>query len=506
MNVVRSDRPSDWLKGVILPTGLVVMDTCWAYPWALLLGRWLQPSSRTPLLSSAEVFGLLVVSQFLTRLVLRHGWSLSRSRVTLLSLGFVSVLVAVRLQHFGLLAAGDAGWLYSLLRDFVLVPNWLSPPFVALALGFLLWWRGLSLGRGPASYESVEGAFSLGVALLVALFLGALAFSPDLQPLLQAEAGAYIVGYFLAGLTSLSLARLQAVRERGRDRQGQVPAFNRQWLTVMLGVVVGMLAVTLGLAQVLSFDLIAAIGSPLLSLLASAAWLVFYIVAVPIGYVLEVIILLLRQVLHPQAAEGTNQFPQAPSLDQFRQGADVERALPPEVVLLIKLVFGGLAALGLLLLLARSLRRWHEWERDDEVVEEREIVVTWGALGAAFINWLRSLLGRLLARPAAPIATSEAEATPLASAETAAVLTIRQVYRELLRLGSALGVARAPSATPYEHLPRLRARLGSPEDIAAITEAYVRARYGAEPPEDSESEEARLRWRQIQESHPPGRS
>ncbi|OFX33483.1 MAG: hypothetical protein A2Z07_11730 [Armatimonadetes bacterium RBG_16_67_12] len=64
---------------------------------------------------------------------------------------------------------------------------------------------------------------------------------------------------------------------------------------------------------------------------------------------------------------------------------------------------------------------------------------------------------------------------------------IRRIYREVLRVGRGLGARRPLWATPREYQPRLAGAVPeAADDVAVVTEAYERVRYGAwEPAEAS---------------------
>jgi Domain of unknown function (DUF4129) len=56
-------------------------------------------------------------------------------------------------------------------------------------------------------------------------------------------------------------------------------------------------------------------------------------------------------------------------------------------------------------------------------------------------------------------------------------LSVRALYRRVLRLGESVGARRALATTPLEHLPTLQASLDPPEGLTELTAAYVQARY-----------------------------
>jgi hypothetical protein len=148
------------------------------------------------------------------------------------------------------------------------------------------------------------------------------------------------------------------------------------------------------------------------------------------------------------------------------------RELPPAVVTTAR---WGMVALvvGLLILLiaiavVRSRRRAKKPGEDErESVWSTPLLLA--GLGQAWRNlwaWLRA-------------ARQEPEAESVGA--------MRAIYRDLLRTGAGLGVARRPSETPYEYQPRLSTRLpDGVRDIESLTEAYVRVRYTPEAPSNAE--------------------
>lgn len=481
-----------WLKRLVLPAGLAGIETCWIYPWGLFVGLLLEPSNQAPLLSAMTVFVLLFVSQSIARMILSSNWPLARARLVLVVAGLVAVVIAVRIDHYGQVGLRDATWIVALASAFPSAFTNPSLPVWGLILAVLLWWHGITHGRDAIKHHDVQTAFRLGIVLLTLfLLVSAVVRSPAL---VQATAATCVVGFFLASLISLSLARLEDIRGQNLGGDGKTIEFNRQWMTVVLALVASMLVVALGLGQVLSFDVISAVASPLLQLLDSVVTLLIYAIALPVGLLIEVLAFLIRLIAHP----GAPLSPQMPDMSVFGQAQAQGgwRQLPPEVVMAIKWTITGLAGLLVLALMVRSVFRWRKFQRDEEVAEERDSVWTWESLRSALLAWLHFLFRRQFAsEPPCPTA-SELGPEP-ATVQPSSVLSIRQIYRELLHLGASVGVPRAGHATPYEHLPQLQVHLDPKEDLAAITEVYVQARYGADAPPDTEVEDARTRWQRV---------
>lgn len=467
------------------------MRASWHYLWALLGGLWVRPGLDLPLLTAAAVFLVLLAGDQAARAVARRRWSPARARWVLVPLGILVVALAVRADYYGNYAPLDLGWLALLGIAVVTALPRPEPPVVAAVFGLYLWWRGLADGQSKVSREDVERAFQTGVLGIVSFVVVTLAAVPGRWERLQADAGVCVVVFLGSGLIALSLARLQAIRERSRNYGEATLRLNEQWLGLVLGVVATLLLSALLLARAMSFDLITAVATPLLSPLGHLAWLLFEAIAILAGLILVPVYHLFRWLMHssePFAPQG----PDWSVVEQLRRQG-LQAPLRPEIELLAKgVAISALVGLAMLALAWAASRR-RLWSSDVEIDEEHEWVWDWRTAAVALVARLRGL--RLRARrPGGPTVPGVA-AGP--DANRATELTIRRIYWLLLLLGSRLGVERPPAATPYEHLPRLLGSLGPAEDVTHITEAYVRARYGREQPTDDETGRVRERWQRV---------
>lgn len=480
----------DWPRQLGLPLGLAAMQTCWLYPWALLFGLWVRPGEGAPLLSAGWIVLLLAGGHLAARALTLRRWPLARARAALVALGLVAVVLAVRGHYLGRFAATDPAWLDALARALATALPRPNAASLAAALGLLLWWRGLAQAQSSVTFERVERGFIFGLLALVGVALVALAVGAVAYDWLQRSAAVYFVGFFFVSLVTLALARLGEVRAQARSA-GKALDVNPQWLAVLFGITTAILLLVVALAGLLSFDLIAAVLGPLLGPVGSLAWLLFEAAALLVGLLLTplyYLILWLRRGAVPTPYEA----PDNSFLEQL-QKEGTRAVLAPEVLAVAKWVTALLLALLVVMLLARAVARRPEWRREEGVEEERESIWAWQALGATLLAWLRALRQRLFGAPARSTArphSAAASASPFA-------LTIRQVYWQLLQLGARRGVQRARHVTPYEHLQALRRRLGPEEDLAAITEAYVGARYGPVAPTADATEAVRARWQRL---------
>jgi hypothetical protein len=83
-----------------------------------------------------------------------------------------------------------------------------------------------------------------------------------------------------------------------------------------------------------------------------------------------------------------------------------------------------------------------------------------------------------------------------------ALISIRALYRSLLRWAARWGVARLPSQTPLEHLVLLQQ--GFPhqqDDLKQIIDAYLLARYSRKAVSQEDFDRARQAWRRIVPYH-----
>ncbi|HEV8632693.1 MAG TPA: DUF4129 domain-containing protein [Chloroflexota bacterium] len=461
----------------LLPLGLALMRLTSVYPWALLLGLWTR-GEPTPLLPAAALLALVGLPGLLLAWLRRRGWPLAAVRAATLAAGLAAALAATGLEH------GRAG-----LDGTLAAP---APPVLALVLGLLLWRRGVLDAQARVEHDDLARAFGTGVLVLAgSLLLAAVAGEPSLA-LLRAEAVGHVVGFFAVGLTALALARLEEMR-----RGAAPPAPGREWLGLVLATVLLLLVAALGLAQLLAFDLIGALLRPLLWPLGLLLTALLLVVGLPIALLLELLVRLVRWLLPRLGQLSPVDFGGQRLLDRLRDRSPAE-PIPPELLALAQwLAVGAVVALALWLV-ARAVAFRRERRSEDGVEEERDSVWNWALFAAAVRAWLAGLLARLARRPTDPaplVVPAEAPAPPAAT-------TIRQLYRELLRLAAARGAPRRPDATPYEHLPRLQAALGPDDVLADATGAYVRARYGPVPPDEDDVERLMAWWERRQREAP----
>lgn len=160
-------------------------------------------------------------------------------------------------------------------------------------------------------------------------------------------------------------------------------------------------------------------------------------------------------------------------------------------------IMGGVILLAIVLLIIFSLRRRRKARRKKAPTAEptpfqirtaslsifRSLLAFFPRLARQLWLWLKSLLRKWRRRP-----------TP----SEEALISIRALYRNLLRWASKQGLARLPWQTPLEHLALLEERFPQRQDsLKRFTEAYLAARYGRGSVSPEEFESAREAWRRA---------
>jgi hypothetical protein len=472
-----------------LLVGMSIMELGWVYPWSLLLGTWIAPSQPRTLLSPASVLGLVLVAGLTTHFIVRRIGTRRAAQTLLISLGIVGVLLAVRFDQFP--STGGGNWLEDLVRALAVVLGQPTAPALAVGLGLLLWWRGVGIGSSTLTFYDAEGTFRWGTgALVVAGAAMAIGTTATTRPVLEAQAAPFVVGFFFVSLLTLALGRLESLRSRTRAL-----GLNTQWLGVLIAVA-GMLVLSaLVVAQILSFDVLVLATRPLFDLIGFLLLVLVLLFVIPLAYVVEMLVYLLMQLIRPDP-NATPPEPRQPSEFEEMLRRLFGEGLAPEVIDAAR-ALGVAVLLGVgLLLVARTVARWRPPSAlADSADEERETLWEPERVRKALLAWLRRLFDRR--RRLEPGRAASAPALE-SSANATRERSVRELYRRLLRLGSAAGASRPLPTTPFEHLPALEHALEPTDDLGQLTDAYVLVRYAERTPPSSEVELLEQRLDRIQ--------
>ena len=453
-----------------------VGEAAWLYAWSAVLGYWLDPRAG-PALPLWLLGCLLVVGAAVAGAVSRRS---------------AAAWMPFAVSLLGVAASVGAGLLASTLAsgglDFATLGRSTagSRVLVASCLALVTWWRGNRLGTNPPSLYEIEGQFRFGVLAIAGLLalvavLGAGA-APEAITLVEPA-----LALVASGLLGVPLARIAEISGATRADSHQL-APSGPWLGTLLGVVGGLLLLTLLFAGVVTAERVGAVLGAILGAVARVVGAIVLLVALPFSYLVEWLVNLLKSRVADQPAEPS--LTPLPPFDRLLSESQASGKMPPELELILQiLLVAGIVGV-IVILLARAFVHRNSWKREPDGVEElRESVFGWEAI-RELIAWV---LGRLRRSQAgAPALAAESDHVEPRS--------VREVYREFLRLTARLGFPRARVETPLEYARRIeRDRLayqegqqspGSVEGNAALdalTSTYVRARYGppAAAPADS---------------------
>lgn len=472
----------------LLPLGLVVLEFCWLYPWLLLAGGAFYGPVR-PLFGPVPAFIMLAGGFVTVRFALSRPWELRTIRTVVVGAGMLAGLAVVKAGYYPAAAPYDPRWIGGLLISAHDALPVVLPPVMAALLATLLWWRGLVLGEREFTHFEVERGFRRGVAWTVVFIFFFVLYGQARGFAAAAPSPGFLLGFFSVGLFLLAVTRLLAIWQETQADPAQALAANRHWLLLLVAVVGAILsgaAFVSGLLNV-SFRPVVLQWLRLLAPIVEYIFLALFAVALIIARV--IIAALSRLPWRPGGLEPP---------ETLRQPLGVLlRELPPRVVSSARWGIVLVVMVLLIILIAVAVVRARRRSRRADEDERESVWDPRSALAGLGRAW-RSLWQR-----SAPAAREE----PTVSA-------IRMLYRELLRIGQALGIPRRPSETPYEYRPRLSGRLaGAGGPITSLTEAYVRVRYTPHAPSEAEVDGARDDLEQVRlalappdEPHDPSRS
>lgn len=484
-----------WLNDGLIPLLVITLRVCWLWPWLELLRYWLASTAPRPLVPLWAIFGLFLLSNSTTRLALTRTASLRQARAWVSAAGLAAVLALLWWQYA---AAQYPLWELRWLRLLAhALSDWryeVPPAFLTLLAATVIWLRGVVDGQRPMLRDAVWGAFTTG-ALALALLLLAGHYTPAGLP---AHTERWVLAFFIVGLAALALSSLQLARAVGRwgsQKPSQV-RLNRYWLLSVAVVILLMMGVGLLLGALITPGAVAQALSWVGVVLGWLATIVGYLF-LAVTYVLFLVLTPLIEWIRgqmmarpPAREEPIGMMDWQERLRKLSQQPGTP--IPPEAIESLRWLWllALLIAIGVAIAIALRLMQFSDSEGEDET---RESVFS-GALlqeqlAALWQGWMRRLR-----RPA------QAEPDPYLSlaGEEANRRAIRGLYQTLLNLAGARGLARTPPQTPLDYARTLAAEFPTDaQDWQTLTEAYMGARYAAQPPTPDQVEQARQAWSRL---------
>lgn len=447
-----------------LAVAAVLAEVLRILPWMVFLGvmqGW--GSSPLSLVSCLIVVGL---TAYLTKRTLGSKLSIGKARFITLGAGLVALLLLIRLEHGVGYPLWDVSWLNSATGQLAAL-SW------SLALGFYLMWRGTVVGREVLSSNYFTFNFAVAVAGFIAVVLlwNAAPFTSDRSAL--GALSPYMLGYFFVCLLAMGLCNF---RERLRETGNAARLFTRRWLLILISVAL----VIVFIAAIIAGDLSTISMASILSALNTFAfWLVLafgYVVVYPIGLLGQALYYLIRFIFGLG-----NQKPfkpeQTPGPDLQNNNLKDIAAWPHWLVVTLEWLLILILVAAVVYFLSRAMFRYRRQAAEKEADEIHKSLWSWEGFKADLISFLKGLFARFQRKAVShpPVAVPPVAVT---SNDEAQLRDIRELYRGLLWEGRQAGVPRKAGETPYEYQRTLSGRQISDTDVAAITDAYVRGRYG----------------------------
>lgn len=404
---------------------------------------------------------------------------------------FAALFITMIISWRGLLYAPrplfDIGWLGEFVGHLGDLGNPLwGRELTVFLFALFAWWRGLRLVQMTPDIYRVGFRLRLGVLLLAPL-----AF------LLHASghlwgATPFVLLYFLAGLTSVSLIRAEQIE---REHSGFAASLTPGWV-VTIFVTSLLVILTAGMfAAIISGEVLtvitgrlAPLWTALLATMAvSLATLLFLLT--PLFSLMSFLVAQLANFfellfanagIDPRPAEITDQGAAQTVSELMTEGESLRLALPP----FANQIIAVLIMLGLAVLITFFLTRY---------LRQPAMAAPSGAAPSGSTTRDKESAGlgeRLLQR--------------LGIARrwrTAA--SIRRIYGDMCHAAAAAGYPRGPAETPYEYLETIYSVWPDNQTgTALITEAYVRVRYGEIPETEDELQAIRSAWQKLSAIRP----
>ena len=450
---------------------VMAMEVCWVRAWLLFVAVIYGHVGRS--LSWGALFALFVVALYATRILARRQGDLRRLQVSIALAALVTIPLVAKADLYPEIPLWNPAWAGRFVAAIVrLAPAELT----ALLAGLYLWWRGIVLTQG-LGLQGTSFRFRLGIIAFVWLLLiSAMVTRLDIIPL--------VFAYFALGLLAMALARLEEVSQ---TREG-LPSL--AWLLTLVGATTLVLLIGLGITRLFSVEAVRSVLALLDPLIVVVDRLLYHLIGL-IARLLEPLLIWLIDLFREfwaemeQAPETGIVTPQ-PLEEMFK---DVEPAQWPawlsDLVVILRWGVVGLLAAGALWIVARSFRRWRGLA-ESTAPASRESVWSGEAFRQDLVALLRDGWQRLRGMAS------------LRGRPSYSTASIRGIYASLLRLGAAMGYPRPAGTTPYEYVSTLRQALpGREGEVSAITEAYVRVRYGEVPTTEEDLRRVRGWWERV---------
>ena len=477
--LIRLSRPNLWREMAYL--SMLVMELCWVIPWYILFGS---PSGPDFVLRAILAFGgVLMANHLILRLLdsLEIKKNLRRWAIALLLLASIYYCLKLLVYTSGAMTLGVI--LRSVL-DALDTENPGGPSEIAVILLIMLTvYRGAALAGDEAGPWMVSSRLRLGLILLGLVgLIAAVTFRPI------PGAIAYLLVFLFASLLGMTSARINVVAQ---ERGGRGIPFDRQRVATLIAAVLG-LVILAGLAGLL---LSSPLASNLLFALIAFGGLLLKWLAILAGILLYPFIVLffivVQWIVSRIKLSQVNPLQNSPMNDVLKKLQELaSQQAPVDTYLINTVILGGLILLAgvITVFLVRSRLTRGKYAEPGE----SESLLSQTDLLKQVLNSARKNAQTLLDRLAQGLGLRK-------DARRLAAQRIRVIYTDLLELAASLKYPRWPHQTPLEYLPELQKAFPSSQaELALITQAYQRIRYGELPEAQDEVNAIESAWKQVQ--------
>ncbi|MGI6208064.1 MAG: DUF4129 domain-containing protein [Anaerolineae bacterium] len=304
----------------------------------------------------------------------------------------------------------------------------------------------------------------------------------------------HVLVYFVLGLALVAEARLTLLRTRWQHEEAQIsPAVARRWPALVAGLLLLVLVVALALPVDYSVGLLDAISYTvqlLAGILATIAYAILYVIG-----------LLLYPLRWLVAMGGGEEAPPPPPPMQMPDPQPAGPGAPPFLEILKTVVLWGLAVAMVVYALRNFLREHGASLRGVGLLQPllRALDLVLAAIKELLGRSARAgtALTRALVRRVrgarAPVPGGWRRPRGLTAREM-----VRYYYLSTVRRGAAVGVPRRRNQTPEEYSRRLRDQVPeAEEDLSALTDAFIEARYSAHPVDQAYARGVRPHWEGV---------
>lgn len=457
----------------LIPVLTVVMEVLLFYPWLVWFGRITHWTELAPHMNLVSYIILALYAEIVSRYSVKKNWSVKRVRFLVLPSAVLLWLVLFRWSLGGGYPLWDAGWFGYLNAN-------IFQAGVALLSGPFFIWRGIAISRQSNMSEDLYRKFIIGLVFIVILLI-VWGFSGLQSSGIWSTVGTYGFSYFAVGLLILAIANLENLSHTLSRHQEAASAFRRRWSSMLLVLIVAILGLAVAGASIFSTNLAGMIVHAF-SVFGDWLLLAFAYIIYPFGFVAEFLWFVFEWIVS-LITHGKTPQPvkiQMPDFSKYKQNQQPTGThLSP--VLLMSLKWTLLAVvIGLaIFFIGRYLMRYWQSKMEEDVDEENESLWSWVNFRADLRNFFQWLFSWLYRKKTLVEEAGTEQITDDIGSGPDRELSVREIYRSLLRQGWLIHLPRDTSETPYEYSGKLKNRRENiAEELDTITDSYVAERYG----------------------------